>query len=513
MSLSVAIIAKNEEASISKCLDSVKDIVDEIVVVDTGSTDKTKEIALQYTSKVFDFPWINDFSAARNFAFDKTSSDFIFWVDCDDTISKKDQEKIKNLDLSDKEIVLFRYNYSRDEFGVVECVLERERIVKKSLGLRWQKAIHEYLPLNGKLSREEIYIDHHKQHGSSERNLEILEKIVKKDSDARNFFYLGKELADFGRTKEAIKNLEIFISKGGFWEDVFITYEIIARCNLQLKNEDEFFKNIQKSIQIEPRRAEPYYELGEYYCNKNDWGRAIHYFETCLNVKRSPELLSTYYPQYYTWKPALWLCICYNNIGDVQKAYEYNELFLKFRPNDSRGHNNKTVLFNSPKRKQLKDGKNKSLNLGCGNKRLSNYVNVDIVKNENVDEVFQLYDIPYQDNSISSINCEHALEHVSFERVRQAIKEWMRVLKPGGELLLYLPDLEECARKYLTADNSRTVNYIPEKEWFRATIFGIQRNENGSDTEHQFHLSGFSKEEIKQLLESEGFIIDYCENY
>ena len=511
MKLSVALIVKNEEQSLKKCLDSVKNIADELVIVDTGSTDKTKEIASQYTDKIFEFPWINDFSAARNFSFDHCTGDFVLWCDADDEILPKDQKKIKELDYSDKDVVLCKYQYSHDEFGVSECTLERERIIRRSLGLKWQKRIHEYLPLVGRQYRSDIEIHHWKQHGSSERNLAILEEIVKTDKDPRNFYYLGKELADFGQDKRAIGILLTFARMNGWWEDVFTAYSIIAKCYRNLKNEKEFFRNIFKSIQIEPRRAEPYYDIGTYYTDRQDWSRAIHWFEQCLNVRRAAELMSTYYPQYYTWKPALELCICYNNIGDIKKAYEYNELFLSFRPNDSRGHHNRKILSESSLNK--KDGQGKRLNLGCGNKKIEGYVNCDIYKTEIVDEVFDMKQIPYLDNTISCVRSEHSLEHQSLEDAKKTIKEIFRVLQPGGSLELYIPDLEECARKYLSADNSRTVNYIPEKTWYKMTIFGSQRDDNGSVSKHQFHLCGFSKEEIKQLLEQEGFILDFIESY
>ena len=74
MTISVCMIVKNEELNLAGCLDCLKAIADEIIIVDTGSTDRTKEIAEQYTDKVYDFEWIDDFSAARNFAFSKAGS-------------------------------------------------------------------------------------------------------------------------------------------------------------------------------------------------------------------------------------------------------------------------------------------------------------------------------------------------------------------------------------------------------------------------------------------------------
>ena len=73
--VSLCMIVRNEEDVLGRCLESVKDIVDEIIIVDTGSTDRTKEIAGRFTNTVYDFPWIDDFSAARNFSFSKATID------------------------------------------------------------------------------------------------------------------------------------------------------------------------------------------------------------------------------------------------------------------------------------------------------------------------------------------------------------------------------------------------------------------------------------------------------
>ena len=74
VTISLCMIVKNEERILARCLDSVKDLVDEIVIVDTGSADATRRIAQTYTDRVYDFTWIDDFSAARNFAFSKANT-------------------------------------------------------------------------------------------------------------------------------------------------------------------------------------------------------------------------------------------------------------------------------------------------------------------------------------------------------------------------------------------------------------------------------------------------------
>ena len=89
-------IAKDEEKWLERCLNSVKDVVDEIIIVDTGSADRTKDIARKFKAKIIDFKWVDDFSAARNESLKHATKDWILVMDADEVIEKKDLEKIKN---------------------------------------------------------------------------------------------------------------------------------------------------------------------------------------------------------------------------------------------------------------------------------------------------------------------------------------------------------------------------------------------------------------------------------
>ena len=88
VTLSLCMIVRDEEDVLGRCLESVKDLADEIIIVDTGSSDRTKEIAAYYTDRIYDFEWCDDFSAARNFAFSKGTKDFLMWLDADDVIPR-----------------------------------------------------------------------------------------------------------------------------------------------------------------------------------------------------------------------------------------------------------------------------------------------------------------------------------------------------------------------------------------------------------------------------------------
>jgi tetratricopeptide (TPR) repeat protein len=96
-SVSLCMIVKNEEKHLARCLHSVKPIVDEIVMVDTGSTDCTKEIGVAFGAHVVDFPWVDDFSKARNFALSQASGDWILVLDADEILSARDHENFRKL--------------------------------------------------------------------------------------------------------------------------------------------------------------------------------------------------------------------------------------------------------------------------------------------------------------------------------------------------------------------------------------------------------------------------------
>ena len=91
ISVSLCMIVKNEEDVLERCLTSAAALADEIIIVDTGSTDRTKEIAARFTSLIFDFPWRDDFAAARNESFAHASMDYCMWLDADDVLLEADQ--------------------------------------------------------------------------------------------------------------------------------------------------------------------------------------------------------------------------------------------------------------------------------------------------------------------------------------------------------------------------------------------------------------------------------------
>src|SRR3989338_5048832 len=114
--ISLCMITKNEEGNLEYCLNSTKNIADEIVIVDTGSTDKTKAIAKKFNAKIFDFKWVDDFSAARNESLKHAAKEWILILDADEILGEDSVNKVKEL-TKDKENDAFSFiqkNYTND---------------------------------------------------------------------------------------------------------------------------------------------------------------------------------------------------------------------------------------------------------------------------------------------------------------------------------------------------------------------------------------------------------------
>lgn len=200
VSISVCMIVKNEEAVLARCLDSLQGIADEIVIVDTGSTDRTKEIAALYTNRIYDFTWVHDFSAARNFAFSKATKEYIYSADADEVLEEKDREKFLNLKqvlLPEIEIVEMIYVNPEDCNMVYNFTKEpRPKLFKRLREFRWIDPIHETVALNPLVYSSDIEIMHRPQSMHSGRDFQAMERELKKSGrlSGRLYSMYAKEL-------------------------------------------------------------------------------------------------------------------------------------------------------------------------------------------------------------------------------------------------------------------------------------------------------------------------------
>lgn len=176
--ISVCMIVKNEEPCLRECLEQVSRFADEIVVVDTGSQDATKEIACEFTEKVYDYAWNNDFGAARNYAFSLGTSDYLMSIDADERFTDDNILKIINYknEMTGDAILLC---CERPEFQTKALQV---RIVRRTQGPYWSGKIHEFLLARGKIAESGITFLHQKK-GSPDyqRNVSIIESLPEEE--------------------------------------------------------------------------------------------------------------------------------------------------------------------------------------------------------------------------------------------------------------------------------------------------------------------------------------------
>ena len=156
--LSVCMIVRNEEDILEGCLGQAVRFADELIIVDTGSTDRTKEIARKFTDKVYDFVWSDDFAAARNDSFSYAAGDYLMWVDADHIIDDAAVEQLIALksQLDGVNSVCLQYD-SPEALGVPILF---HMIMKRDLERRWQGAVHERYPMKKPVLTADIIIRH-----------------------------------------------------------------------------------------------------------------------------------------------------------------------------------------------------------------------------------------------------------------------------------------------------------------------------------------------------------------
>lgn len=345
MKLSVCLIVKNEEKVIERCLDCVKKFADEIVVVDTGSTDKTKTLAQKYTDKVFDFVWCNDFSKARNFAFEKATCDYVMWVDADDVISDANAKKITSLKprLCGVDVVMAKYVIGFDENDKPNYSYFRERILKRGKFF-WQGFVHEVIVPSGKIIFEDFEVWHKKLSSSDpKRNLKIYltHKRAGEIFDTRSQYYFAKEYFYLGKYKSAIKNLKKYLKMPNkFLPNQIDAMYTIARCFYFLQQDQKALDMLFEIIKNFQPSSETLCLVGQIYFDQQKYTQAINFYKFATTIDADFECGNFVDMEYYYFVPYLQLVCLYYHVGDLQSAYVYHQKLKKFYPD------RKQVLYN-----------------------------------------------------------------------------------------------------------------------------------------------------------------------
>lgn len=339
ITISLCMIVKNEEKTLERCLESISAGVDEIIIVDTGSDDKTKEIAAKFTDKIYNFEWIDDFSAARNFSFSKATQDFIMWLDADDVITNENLKKLINLKKTlseDNDVIMMRYDTAFDENGNSTFHYYRERLIRRTLPHSWKGRVHETIENQGNIIYSEIAIFHRSvKTVYSDRNLKIYEKQEKDGVKftPRDRFYFGRELYYHKHYKRAKKILSEFLEdKDGWTENKIEACKILSKCFEETGEKQKAANALTDSFFYDIPRAEICCDLGFLFFSMENYKIAIFWFETALSLPVESLSGAFIREECGNYLPCIMLCVCYDRLGDIKKAEEYNLRAGSFRP-------------------------------------------------------------------------------------------------------------------------------------------------------------------------------------
>ncbi len=359
--ISLCMITKNEEHFLEQCLNSVKELVDEIIIVDTGSTDQTKEIASKFTDKIYDFQWCDDFSAARNESLKHAAKDWILVLDADEVISKQDHPKIIQLINSETTAyTLIQRNYfqSEDNFGKFNSlhikaagqdengfILSKDDHYPESQNtLGWLSApiirlfrnsktspaffsgvVHEDVSssINGQIINSDIPIHHFGKLNPEtwkkkwELYERLAEKKVQQEKDYYAYFELGRQYLAGKKIPLAKEMFQKSISLNSqYWLNWFNLGSIAL-----IENElDLAVKYLTQAQVLNPQVGAIYSNLGVVYVKKKNYQKAVENFTQA--IKLNPQDASAYKN----------LGLCLDSTGNKTQAYLAFQKALELNP-------------------------------------------------------------------------------------------------------------------------------------------------------------------------------------
>ncbi len=339
ITISLCMIVKNEAAVLERILKPMSAVADQIVIVDTGSTDETKGIARRYTKEVYDMAWRDDFSAARNLACSHARMDYWMWLDADDVIDEKNTARLLELkSMLDPcvDVVMMRYLTGFDSEGNCTFSYYRERLLKTSRNFRWEGRVHEAVTPSGNIFYSPIEIRHQKTGpGDRDRNLRIYETMLREGEilNPRELFYYGRELFFHEHFSEAAAVLSLFLEEPEGWrENKIDACLLLSQCHQELGRQEAALADLTRSFIYSPPRGEACCALGERMMQAGRLDEAVYWYEKAL--ASSPDEISGAFVQKdcYSFLPLIQLCVCWDRLGDRKKALYYHKMARALKP-------------------------------------------------------------------------------------------------------------------------------------------------------------------------------------
>lgn len=353
--ISQCMIVKNEEENIRQALSWGKGIVAEQIVVDTGSTDRTVELAEQMGAKVYHFAWIDDFAAAKNYAIDQASCEWIAFLDADEYFTPEDAAKLpgylKALGNTDWEGILTGWIHLNNE-GKVMAAQSQIRIFRNLPGIRYQRRIHEYLRVNGERSVKmadgvaELSIYHtgygkkegRKKSGSG-RNFRLLQaELQEHPQDYELWGLIGNEYLsadDLGEAEKCYrKSIALMpewtkgvydMTTSGTWLRLLELLTVLPETA-----ETELLVLYSQAVECWPEEADYDYFMGKYYVAHDAYPKAQQHLSRALGLlEKYGNAAKSAFVSGNVLKTYELLAICCFNNGNLAECVQITTMMLQ----------------------------------------------------------------------------------------------------------------------------------------------------------------------------------------
>jgi len=431
-SLSLCMIVKNEADFLEKAINSVKEIVDEIIIVDSGSTDNTKEIAKKFNAKFIEHKWDNDFSKARNVSLKHATKDWILALDADETLSKEDLQKIKELiknneydgymliqrtytnnSISQKWVTAKddQYKESKPYAGWVYSGITR--LFKNKKHIHFEYPVHETVMdsikrAGGKIGTTKIPIHHYGKVRSkkyveqkSDLYLELGKKKIQEKGDAKSYYEFGVQSQVLGNLDEAIDSFKKSISLN---QQMIPAYINLGSIYIAQKKYDEATEILRKGNKINPNNSNIHNNLGLVY-ERTDENKAIEEFK--LSIKLSQNNV----------EPCWNLARIYTKQQNFNEAINLLEKIIEINPKNILAYNNLGGLYiKLNKNKEAINILEKAIKIDKKNPDLFSNLAVIYAKQNSMDKALESFE------KASALDPENKEIKENIEKLKKQIK-------------------------------------------------------------------------------------------
>ncbi len=299
--VSLCLIVRNEESNLARCLNSVHDLFHEIIVVDTGSTDRTCEIAKEHGARLIEFPWCDDFSAARNKFLDHATGNWIMWMDADDILPANQREPLRNL-LNSLDETPRAYHFwvnspkDQSEEQAGSNSLTQIRLFRADPRLRWTRRVHEQIcPACEKLGYAHEFCDIQIQH-LGYRDAALMQRKINRDlrllrmeyatdpHDPGTLLYLGLNLMKTGKYAEAYGYLMqgYQVTRNSSVPYVASLLSLLVDCLIKNGQLEHAWSISEEGLRRFPKDLELSLQQAVFLFHRQQTSQAIHLLRDCL---------------------------------------------------------------------------------------------------------------------------------------------------------------------------------------------------------------------------------------